>query len=154
MNTIDFKVRRPFFSIKHPGNDRIWGGGGLSCDVWCVIIEQVELYAGIGHGNDIMVRSAIMSEVDRNDLVRRSTAANLDSVIVECAYDIKIGQWTIKGYRMDKTDANFITTVMATMENIAENVSREELIAAFCGKPPSPSHHPDHYLISSSFKHS
>ena len=114
----------------------------LSYDVTIMFIlqiEQVELYASAGRGNDILVRSAVMSDVDRNDLICRTTAAGLDSVVVECAYDTKVGQWTIKGYRMDKTDANFITTVMATMENIAENVTREELIAAFGGKPPSSS---------------
>jgi hypothetical protein len=111
-------------------------------------VDQVELHAGI-HRNDLMVRSAAMSEADRNDLSRRAAATGKDSFIVECAFDAARGQWGIKGYRMDKTEANFITTVIATMETIAENITREQLIEK-CGGKPLPTARPSTSSSSSS----
>lgn len=49
--------------------------------------------------------------------------------IVELSYDRKLGEWRYIRQRDDKTTPNFASTVIGTMESIAEELLREELVA-------------------------
>lgn len=57
-----------------------------------------------------------------------SAARCKESIVAECGYDSNTGNWRIKSFRDDKNAANFITTVMATMESIIDNITKEQLI--------------------------
>jgi hypothetical protein len=49
-------------------------------------------------------------------------------MIVEVAHDRCTGLWRYIGLRSDKKKPNFITTVMSTLLEIAENISEAELV--------------------------
>lgn len=62
--------------------------------------------------------------------LRREWAASFakyHNSIVELAYDRKCGEWRYIRQRDDKEVPNYSTTVIDTMESIAENMDREEL---------------------------
>lgn len=62
---------------------------------------------------------------------RREWAADFaryHNSIVECAYDLQAGEWRYIRQREDKETPNFSSTVIDTMESIAESVLRDELV--------------------------
>jgi len=62
---------------------------------------------------------------------RREWAADFErynNSIVECAYDLQAGEWRYIRQREDKETPNFSSTVIDTMESIAESVLRDELV--------------------------
>lgn len=114
LNTIDFVIKAPWFDDKNKlrlyTNAKVettGGGGGLTGDTF---IRATEI-------------DSKSEQILRRDIIGRG----LDRVVVECAYN---GQWNIKNVRYDKNTANFITTVFSTMETIADNVTKEDMIQA------------------------
>ncbi|CDF36521.1 unnamed protein product [Chondrus crispus] len=72
-----------------------------------------------------------MREIYFPSKLRRQFAANFDKFnnsIVELAYDRMAGEWKYIRQREDKAIPNFSTTVIDTMETIAENMERGELV--------------------------
>lgn len=49
-------------------------------------------------------------------------------VIVELAFDPKLGEWKYYKARTDKTDPNYVVIAMLTLQSAAENITKEELI--------------------------
>ena len=79
----------------------------------------------------IRITDLIKLKPDRNiDTNKRTKYECNDNgdMIIECKFNPSTGIWNIVNYRMDKKEANFITTVFATMENIIENITRDEII--------------------------
>jgi len=56
-------------------------------------------------------------------------ASLTQSVVVECAYDRNAGSWGIQHTRPDKNQANYITTVLSTMETIIDGITMQDLIS-------------------------
>lgn len=64
--------------------------------------------------------------------LKRKWAADFDkfhNCVVELAYDKGAGEWRYIRTREDKDSPNFSSTVIDTMETIAESMEREELVA-------------------------
>ena len=71
-----------------------------------------------------------MRRVDVNAETRQyvdEIVGDRHEVIVECAYDTKLGTWKLCNPRYDKRHANFITTVISTMESMVDNVTKQDL---------------------------
>lgn len=109
--SVDLKV--------YPG----WGGGGGG---------------GMGGGSDLRLCSVANhnEEVDLSSIVhladhdKARLTADMDgkrTVIAEVALDPASGLWVYMGLRPDKNRPNFINTVIATMVEVAEGLSEEEL---------------------------
>lgn len=72
-----------------------------------------------------------LREVYFPSALRREWAADFGrfhNSIVECAYDVQAGEWRYIRQREDKETPNFSSTVIDTMESIAESVLRDELV--------------------------
>lgn len=71
--------------------------------------------------------------------------------IIECAYDPSAGTWRLHAIRTDKAQPNHIKVVFDTMESIAENISREEIVKLLAEGPhrhpaqAPPGHHNNHH---------
>lgn len=73
--------------------------------------------------------------------LRRQFAANFDEYnnsIVELAYDRMAGEWKYIRRREDKEVPNFSSTVIDTMETIAESMERQELVNFLENSKPPP----------------
>lgn len=82
-------------------------------------------YKGSGHGN---VR---LREVYFPSKLKAQWAANFNKYnnsIVELSYDRAAGEWRYIRQRDDKDTPNFSSTVIDTMESIAESMGREEIV--------------------------
>lgn len=84
--------------------------------------------------------------------LKRRWAAEFDTYngsIVELAYDKMAGEWKYLRQREDKEDPNFSSTVIDTMETIAESVEKDELVR-FIEKrsPPPPKNQADYVKFS------
>eukprot|EP00455_Lapot_gusevi_P054196 TRINITY_DN8638_c0_g1_i4.p1 TRINITY_DN8638_c0_g1~~TRINITY_DN8638_c0_g1_i4.p1 ORF type:complete len:382 (-),score=64.41 TRINITY_DN8638_c0_g1_i4:132-1277(-) len=120
LNSIDFKVIHPFFDRSN----------------------NLQLYCGARAGNerytDMLCRSIPISEATKNWLLQSIESLpsqdrrGPDSAVVECAYDPENSEWKVKKIRPDKATANFITTVIQTLESIIDNITIEDLKQSCC----------------------
>ena len=55
----------------------------------------------------------------------------LTRAVVECQYLSSAGTWRIKSVRSDKNVGNYLITVFSTMESIADNLTKDDLIKHF-----------------------
>jgi len=52
------------------------------------------------------------------------------SAVVECGYSRSDSDWHIKCVRWDKSNSNFLTTVVATMKAIMDDLQSAEIVQA------------------------
>lgn len=81
--------------------------------------------------------------------VKHEWAKNIERYhdsIVELSYDRMAGEWRYIRQRDDKKTANFSSTVIDTMESIAENMEREELVTFMESHARSPPPDAKQYL--------
>lgn len=91
--------------------------------------------------NEPSVKSSIAYRGDNRDIVLREVFfpsklkrqwanefSKYHNSIVELSYDRMAGEWRYIRQREDKNSANFASTVIDTMESIAESMEREELV--------------------------
>lgn len=122
LQTIDFKLKAPYFN----GDN------------------TVDLYVGGTHHSDIKVKTIPMDQRLKRS-INTWISENRDYVIAEMRYDRPTGLWVYCHVREDKTTANFVTTVFATMETMVDNIDFKE-ICEFCSSckssaVSSPSYH-------------
>lgn len=108
LNTIDFKIKRPWFNRRAE--------------------EELMLYAGSYGNQDICVRRTTIAPHVKQWIEDTIIKRGLEEVVVECGYEPGTSSWKIHKWRPDKSKANFITTVISTLETIIDNVSIEELV--------------------------
>jgi hypothetical protein len=75
-----------------------------------------------------MVRATPVSQHERAMITRDLRELGRESAVYECEYEPRIGRWYLKTLRRDKTAANFVTTVVGTLETIVDNVTVDELV--------------------------
>ena len=109
-HTIDFKIKRPLYERRR----------GRA--------ERLQLWAGGPGDTDIMVRATPVSQHERAMIVNDLRELGREWAIYECEYEPRIGRWYLKTLRRDKTAANFVTTVVGTLETIVDNVTVDELV--------------------------
>lgn len=68
--------------------------------------------------------------------------------IVELSYDRKMGEWRYIRQREDKTSPNFASTVIGTMESIAEELLREELVAFLEKNSQPPPREAEQFIVA------
>jgi hypothetical protein len=114
LNTLDFKIVRPFFDRK----------------------GDLQLYAGGPNDTDVLVGTTEMTNQERARLLQDVAERYSDraTVVVECAYAPDESRFVVKGCRTDKTSANYITVVFATQQTIIDNVTKDQIVAAFGGR--------------------
>lgn len=108
-NTIDFKFIAP-----------LWQSGD----------NELQFYCGGYRQQDIMIRKQKVSDEVRSMLDRDFRENNANELVYECQYDRYQSCWNVLHRRADKTDANFVTVVLATMETMVDNVTLEEIKSA------------------------
>lgn len=85
--------------------------------------------------------NTMLREVHFPSRMRHEWAKQFDRYnesIVELSYDRQAGEWRYIRQRDDKTTPNFSSTVIDTLESIAENMDRDELVGVMekHSKPP------------------
>jgi hypothetical protein len=105
-NTVDFKLIAP-----------LWKRGE----------NELELYCGGYGSSDILIRKQTVSDEIREMLDDAFLESNTSSLVYECKYDRNESCWRILHRRADKNEANFVTTVLSTMETMVDNVTIEEI---------------------------
>lgn len=94
-----------------------WGRGGAG---------NIRLCSEANHSEEVDLSNVVhLSEHDRARLVADMEGKR--TVIAEVALDTGSGIWVYMGLRPDKDRPNFINTVIATMVEVAEGLSEEEL---------------------------
>lgn len=109
LNTADFHINKPFFD---QNNKLILYSHGYD-----------------GNGNERKVDfefSRITLPPEMRDYLN-SHIENSNSAVVECNYDVRIGNWVVKHVRTDKHKGNFFSTVLSCMEAMIDNLKPEEL---------------------------
>eukprot|EP00478_Filoreta_tenera_P000656 GABV01000661.1.p2 GENE.GABV01000661.1~~GABV01000661.1.p2 ORF type:complete len:181 (-),score=38.88 GABV01000661.1:307-849(-) len=106
-NTVDFLVRPPYFDQE--GN--------------------LELHTWVGDNKHVLARRAFLPISVRSDfesLMRHAGTWN-QTCIVECRFVPGAGSWYPVAIRPDKNTANFVSTVVSTLEVIASNIRENDL---------------------------
>jgi len=118
LNTIDFLTRAPWFD----------GEGKLMLYATASVLSEGGRGGGGGPTATVHMRSTQLTP-EKRDFFLRSVAGK-DLAIAEMQYDPSSSSWQPKNFRWDKSSPNFMTTVVATMETIIDNVQPEDLIKA------------------------
>ncbi|KAH3742482.1 mRNA capping enzyme, beta chain protein [Pelomyxa schiedti] len=77
-----------------------------------------------GGNQDVELRTANFPQTDWDFIQSLQPSPS----IVECAFDVNSGLWSYRGSRTDKPHPNHISVVMDTLEVVAQNITKEELI--------------------------
>lgn len=117
LNTIDFMVKNPFYDENDISN------------------ETLLLYIG-GCTQPVRKLTLPMKSPERERFEKEAfKGGGVNKLVVECGYKKEESRWVIKNFRPDKGDANYITTLIATLETIIDDVSEKDLLLA-CGSGP------------------
>ena len=71
---------------------------------------------------------AKIAEKHQQGVINYSQSGASTKPIVELAFDVRTGRWQFHTFRDDKNRANHISIAFDTMEAIAENITKEELL--------------------------
>lgn len=121
LNTIDFKVCRPFYEK----------GKGL------VLHVRANCRTPDSHfqAGDVVFDYIPAEKLDREGMelikeiqnARNPNGHSVESAIVECGYSKIDSQWHLKHIRWDKSQPNFQTTVIGTIKSICDDIGREDI---------------------------
>lgn len=93
----------------------------------CRTIKQYTQSIG-QHGGRAQPSLFTRARITYNDIEKqRSWQQGADSMIVECVYNSKRGNWEFLQIRRDKQVPNFITTVVSSMEALSENLTWQDI---------------------------
>lgn len=130
---IDFKIKEPFWNPDRPSELFFFALDSTGSSPRDIRVRSAPIFP-----NDLSRVERLISEANKTGQVlkhRRKEEEEMGgkerSLVVECEFLPSQGCWTIIGNRPDKTDGNHINTVIATLENIAEDISSGDLIAAW-----------------------
>jgi hypothetical protein len=156
-NTIDFRLRRDDLESGGGGGGGSSGGGyggfgggagdGFGSAASAAAggsasgMRQIPLYVSLGKPGEQQVARTALTLAACDAYLALCDRLRVESLIVECAYDTAESTWRIKRVRDRKTRANHINTAWQTLETVAENITRDELIvrlSAAPGVPPAP----------------
>jgi hypothetical protein len=124
LNTIDFFTRAPWFDQN--GKLQLYStanalaereGPGQRAQTIMVHVRSTQLTTAKKH---FFLRDITEQE-------RKHGGRRIDTAIVEMQYDAGTSSWQPKNFRWDKSAPNFLTTVVATMEAIIDNVTPADL---------------------------
>ena len=119
LNTVDFVVEAPFAVTEkglpllcagHVRNER---GASGAVHVANVLFDHVRALDDIGRG--------LLEEVKRR---------GVDSAVVECGYSRLDSDWHLKCVRWDKAKSNFLSTVVATVKAVMDDLQSADVVAA------------------------
>ena len=124
LNTVDYVVYPPYapdadkgLPLYCAGNTRRAGGGGLQkADI---------LFDHMGALDEHSARW--MEEVRQRT---RGGGASSQQAVVECGYSRADSGWHIKTVRWDKSASNFLSTVVATMKAVMDDLQSSDIVAA------------------------
>jgi hypothetical protein len=124
LNTIDFLTRYPWFDNE----------GRLMLYSTASMLPEQGGRGGGGGGPTATVhmRSTVLTPEKRAFFL--NSVAGKETAIAEMQYDARTSSWQPKNFRWDKSSPNFMTTVIATLETIIDNVQPDDLIRA-CARP-------------------
>ena len=121
LNTVDFLISQPFTAAGdrglpllckgHVKDGRGGAGGGLQ--VQDIVFDYIRQLDDTG--------SAALAEVRRRGCT---------SAVVECGYSSADSEWHIKCVRWDKSNSNFLTTVVATMKACIDDLQSTDIVQA------------------------
>ena len=120
LNTVDFVVEAPFRGVGEKGlpllcagpvRDARKGSGGVRVED--VVFDHVKEVDEVSAG--------YLQEVARRGVER---------AVVECGYSRVDGEWHVKAVRWDKAKSNFLTTVVATVKAIMDDLQSNDIVAA------------------------
>jgi len=117
LNTIDFLTRAPWFDAE---------GKLMLYATASVLSEGGRSGGGSGPTATVHMRSTQLTP-EKRDFFLRSVAGK-DQAIAEMQYDPSSSSWQPKNFRWDKSSPNFMTTVVATLETIIDDVQPDDLI--------------------------
>ena len=124
LNTIDFVLYPPYTAdgdrglpLYCAGNTRRVGGGGLQkADI---------LFDHIAALDEHSARS--IHDVTQR---MRGSGSSSQQAVVECGYSRLDSGWHIKTVRWDKSASNFLSTVVATMKAVMDDLQSADIVAA------------------------
>jgi len=124
LNTIDFVIYPPYMSDSErglplycAGNVRRVGGGGVQkADI---------LFDHIPALDEHSARS--IDEVRQRS---RGSGSSSQQAVVECGYSGVDSGWHVKTVRWDKSSSNFLSTVVATMKAVMDDLQSSDIVAA------------------------
>jgi hypothetical protein len=103
--------------------------------------DVLQLYCEAENGSRAMCCRVPFDPTEHNELVRalqrKKDLMQQTNVVAEFIFDVHMGTWKFHCVRTDKNKANHTTIAFDTMESIAQNITKEELLYRLTRNPQS-----------------